>query len=73
MASGAPRSGLVFPAPRSDREIDTFTDIRAALVAATKSENNGEAWTVGLGTISAVPSRAHSAKPVFPRRLLTRC
>ena len=48
MGSGAPRSGLVFPAPRSGREIDTFTDIRAALVAATKSENNGAAldgWT----------------------------
>jgi hypothetical protein len=33
---------------RSGREIDTFTDIRAALVAATKSENNGaplDRWT----------------------------
>jgi integrase len=46
--SSAPRSGLVFPAPRSGREIDTFTDIKAALVAATRSENDGAAldgWT----------------------------
>jgi integrase len=37
IAMNAPASGLVFPAPRSGRKIDTFTDIRADLVHATKA------------------------------------
>jgi integrase len=49
LAQGGPRSGLVFPAPRSGKEIDTFTAIKAALVEKTKSEDGeGEAlagWT----------------------------
>jgi integrase len=33
-AAGKPKSGLVFPAPRSRKAIDTFTDIKAALLVA---------------------------------------
>jgi integrase len=32
--AGRPKSGLVFPAPRSGKAIDTFTDIKAALLKA---------------------------------------
>jgi hypothetical protein len=35
MAAGAPRSGLVFPAPVSGGVVDTFSDIKSALVQAT--------------------------------------
>jgi integrase len=34
-ASGKPKVGLVFPAPRSGKAIDTFTDMKAALAKAT--------------------------------------
>jgi integrase len=34
--------GLVFPAPRSGRSIDTFADIKAALVEATASESESD-------------------------------
>jgi integrase len=39
--AGAPRSGLVFPAPVSGRPVDTFSDIKASLIEATKSEDGG--------------------------------
>ena len=41
-AAGAPPSGLVFPAPKSGGVIDTFSDMKAALVAA--SGLNGWRW-----------------------------
>jgi integrase len=41
-AQGAPRSGLVFPAPRSGGEIDTFTRIKGRLIETTRDEG-GEA------------------------------
>jgi integrase len=47
IAKGAPKSGLVFPAPRSGGEIDTFTNIKAALLERTKPDD-GDAlagWT----------------------------
>lgn len=44
MAKGQPRSGLVFPAPRSGKEVNTFTDIKAALTKATEGDD-GEALT----------------------------
>ena len=34
-ASGKPGAGLVFPAPRSGKAIDTFTDMKAALAKVT--------------------------------------
>lgn len=37
-AEGNPRSGLVFPAPVSGKPVDTFNDMRAWLVAATKQD-----------------------------------
>jgi integrase len=48
LASGAPRSGLVFPAPRSGGKIKTFSKIKVALVTATKSDDGGaelNGWT----------------------------
>jgi integrase len=43
-AKGQP--GLVFPAPRSGKEIDTFTDIKADLVEATKlADGDGDTLT----------------------------
>jgi integrase len=36
LASGWPRAGLVFPAPRSGDVVDTFTNLKAALIEATK-------------------------------------
>jgi integrase len=33
-----PRSGLVFPAPLSGKPVDTFSDMHAELVAATKQD-----------------------------------
>jgi integrase len=47
MAKDLPRAGLVFPAPRSGKPIDTFTDIKAALVAGTKSDHGDvlDGWT----------------------------
>jgi len=50
LAANAPRSGLVFPAPRSGRKVDTFSDIKAALVDATtpRDDEDGAAlanWT----------------------------
>lgn len=36
-AADKQKAGLVFPAPRSGKPVDTFTDIKAAIVAATKS------------------------------------
>ncbi len=41
LAAGQPRSGLVFPAPVSERPIDTFSDIKDALVEALKKQNGG--------------------------------
>jgi integrase len=38
LATGLPRSGLVFPAPISGRPVDTFTNIKTAVVEATKSK-----------------------------------
>jgi integrase len=43
-----PMSGLVFPAPRSGRPIDTFTDIKAAMVSGTETANDErplDGWT----------------------------
>jgi integrase len=44
-----PKSGLVFPAPQSGKKIDTFSDIKVALVAATAPEDGGDdcvsGWT----------------------------
>jgi integrase len=37
--AGQPRSGLVFPAPVSGRPIDTFSDIKDALVAALEQQD----------------------------------
>jgi integrase len=34
-AAGYPAKGLVFPSPQAGRQVDTFTDIKAALVDAT--------------------------------------
>ena len=48
LAAGAPRTGLVFPAPRSGGEIETFSKIKAALVVATTPDDGGAelgAWT----------------------------
>jgi integrase len=50
LATGLPRSGLVFPAPRSGGKIETFSKIKDAIVDATKTENAGdgpalEDWT----------------------------
>jgi integrase len=33
-ASGKPKSGLVFPSPRAGKPVDSFTDIKAALIKA---------------------------------------
>lgn len=41
LAAGQPRSGLVFPAPLSGAAVDTFSDIKADLIDATKP-NAGE-------------------------------
>jgi hypothetical protein len=38
MAAGVPRSGLVFPAPLSGKPVNTFSDMHAELVAATKQD-----------------------------------
>ncbi|HEX3574686.1 MAG TPA: integrase arm-type DNA-binding domain-containing protein [Rhodopila sp.] len=46
MVQGTPRSGLVFPAPRSGKEIDTFTDIKADLMEAAKlPDGDGDTLT----------------------------
>ncbi|WP_158920656.1 tyrosine-type recombinase/integrase [Acidisphaera sp. S103] len=45
MSKGLPRSGLVFPAPRSGKKIDTFSKIKVALTAATRSDDNDDALT----------------------------
>ena len=37
-AAGDPKAGLVFPAPLSGKAVDTFTDMKAALVDATGIE-----------------------------------
>ncbi len=37
-AAGEPKAGLVFPAPLSGKAVDTFTDMKAALVDATGTE-----------------------------------
>jgi integrase len=42
LAAGPPRAGLVFPAPMSGGPVDTFTDIKAALVRASKPERSFE-------------------------------
>ena len=42
LAAGQPRSGLVFPAPVSGRPVDTFTDLKAALVKATAPKDEAE-------------------------------
>ncbi|MDA8249550.1 MAG: tyrosine-type recombinase/integrase [Rhodospirillales bacterium] len=42
-AAGQPRSGLVFPAPVSRQPVDTFTDLKAALVEATKPKDGEDA------------------------------
>jgi integrase len=42
LAAGQPRSGLLFPAPVSGKPVDTFTDLKAALIEATKPEEGEE-------------------------------
>lgn len=42
LAAGVPRAGLVFPAPLSGSAVDTFTDLKAALVAATCPKDGEE-------------------------------
>lgn len=42
LAAGKPRSGLVFPAPRSGRRIDTFSDIKSDLDKG--AEMTGWVW-----------------------------
>jgi integrase len=44
LAAQPPKSGLVFPAPRSGGAIDSFTNIKAALVDKTKADG-GDALT----------------------------
>ncbi len=41
VADDVPRSGLVFPAPVSGRVVDTFSDLRLALVKATGQSGDG--------------------------------
>ena len=46
LPAGWPRSGLVFPAPRSGGRVDTFSSIKTALVLATKASGAPLAdWT----------------------------
>lgn len=42
LAAGQPRSGLVFPAPISGRAVETFTDLKGALIENTKPEGDNE-------------------------------
>jgi integrase len=42
LATGQSRSGVVFPAPLSGRPVDTFSDLKAALMEATKPEGGEE-------------------------------
>lgn len=45
-AEGNSRSGLVFPAPVSGKPVDTFSDMRTELVAATQQDREGlDDWT----------------------------
>jgi integrase len=46
LATGQPKTGLVFPAPRSGKKVTTFADIKEALIEKTKPEDrNGDALT----------------------------
>lgn len=52
LASGQPRAGLVFPAPRSGRVVDAFGDPKAAL---------GEAGSHAASSIALPPRRPRRA------------
>ncbi len=58
---GVPRSGLVFPSPRSNDEIDTFTMIKAKMVAATKPPK-GETGETSTGVGPGMTSAGHSPR-----------
>jgi integrase len=59
-AAGRPRTGLVFPAPRSGKAIDTFTDIKAGLV---KTAPDLPEWRFHDTRRSFVSSLAKAAIP----------
>jgi integrase len=75
LATGMPRAGLVFPAPVSGGVVDTFTAIKAALVAKTGPQDGeeGPPPLAGHDTTSAGPLPPHWERRVSRKRWPTPC